>query len=400
MDFMYRVLLLTSNCFENANANGLCALSLRDALNNINLETIIIGVSDFNTRESFLKDTIRISRVNVNNNSNSKWKEYIKSVKRLIKPICDHALVGEYVRYASKVIAEQKIDIVIALYYPIETLVAIKKLKTIFPDVLFASYELDSATDGVHPGGKGDKYFDRAYVRWMNNLYSKIDKIFIMDSHRDHFVKVYRKWLAKTEIVDIPILKNAGNIINKNNSDFIDFFYTGILDQNYRSPKRLLDCFCELTKRYNWRVHFYSRGNCEDMLRNSAMEHPGIRQHGYVSVEVLDIELASAAILLNIGNANSNSLPSKLISYISLGKPIIHFSSQKDDICIKYLNQYPLSLIIDCDDNLNDIKIKVTDFVNKHIFDRVRFEEIERIFYKNTPAYSAKKIVETVHRLK
>jgi glycosyltransferase involved in cell wall biosynthesis len=61
-----------------------------------------------------------------------------------------------------------------------------------------------------------------------------------------------------------------------------------------------------------------------------------------------------ADILVNIGNAIDNQMPSKIFEYISTGKPIINFYKVPNCPTLKYLKKYPLALNIFEQDLLND----------------------------------------------
>ena len=389
---MGNILILTSNVFSEANANGLCALSLKKVMEAAHHRVCLVGTTkkqDYTHEDNVFS----VTHEQKPDGNYSLYKEYVKSLKRIVSPIIDKELVTGYVNKSIEIIEKSDIEIIIAIYYPIETLASIYILKSRYPNIKCVSYELDSATDGIHPGGRGDLLFDKAYFRWMNRLYRKIDRIFIMESHRKHFEEHYSEWINKTEFVDIPVLNEPVVPQRKNYDSPVQFFYTGILDKGYRSPLKALNCLSELSEQNDWQVHFYSRGNCEKILKEWAEKNPRICQHGYVSQEELNRKLSEADILLNIGNANSNSLPSKLISYFALGKPIVHFSLQKNDICEGYLRRYPLALIIHVDETVEQAKAKISEFVQSHLRDRVSYDEVKTTFEKNTPGYSAEKLV-------
>lgn len=390
---MGNILILTSNAFSEANANGLCAMSLKKAMEDTHHSVYLVGITN-RSNEAHDSSVFPIVHMQKPDSNHGVFKEYCKSFKRIFYPIIDKQLVKEYVSKSIEIIEERSIDVIVAVYYPIETLASISILKSRYPNIECVSYELDSATDGIHPGGRGDLLFDKAYFRWMNHIYQKMNRIFIMESHRKHFEKHYSDWIKKAVFVDIPVLDEQGLPPKKSFDSTAKFFYTGILDTGYRSPLKALNCLSELSEHNDWQIHFYSRGNCEQILKEWAEKNPRICQHGYVSKEVLNRELSEADILLNIGNANSNSLPSKLISYFALGKPIVHFSMQKDDICEDYLRRYPLALIISFDDSVEQAKAKITEFVRAHLHDSVPYNEIKTTFAKNTPEYSAGKLME------
>ena len=52
--------------------------------------------------------------------------------------------------------------------------------------------------------------------------------------------------------------------------------------------------------------------------------------------EAIDLMINSMHILLSIGNTNIYQLPSKVIEYISLGKPVLHFAEIPNDPMYKF----------------------------------------------------------------
>ena len=50
-------------------------------------------------------------------------------------------------------------------------------------------------------------------------------------------------------------------------------------------------------------------------------------------------------ILLSIGNLNKYQMPSKVIEYLSLGKPVLHYAEIEDDpiynFCLLYTSPSP-----------------------------------------------------------
>ncbi len=52
--------------------------------------------------------------------------------------------------------------------------------------------------------------------------------------------------------------------------------------------------------------------------------------------------LDAATVFVNIGNATSYQLPSKVIEYACFGKPILNFSSSAQDSSAAFLSGYPL----------------------------------------------------------
>lgn len=55
---------------------------------------------------------------------------------------------------------------------------------------------------------------------------------------------------------------------------------------------------------------------------------------------------AGADVLLNLGNAYDNQMPSKLFGYLGTGKPILHLAVSDTDPTLPYLARYPLALVL------------------------------------------------------
>ena len=145
----------------------------------------------------------------------------------------------------------------------------------------------------------------------------------------------------------------------------------------------------QLKEKIDFEFHFYSKGDCEDEIADVANRIRGIHQNGYVAPNELNVALSDSDYLVSIGNSMSRAVPSKLITYLGYGKPIIHFASQEDDICLEYLRKYPLALFINQNDNLSESTSKIMKFINETTGKSVDFKEISRNYENNTPDYSA-----------
>ena len=111
------------------------------------------------------------------------------------------------------------------------------------------------------------------------------------------------------------------------------------------------------------------------------------RYLGELAGETLAGEYADAEVLVNIGNAVDNQMPSKIFEYISTGKPIINIFKSTDCPTLKYLGRYPLVL------NIHEAEIRkdpagcvsrVQAFCRGHRGERVPAEETKRLYAANT----------------
>lgn len=87
------------------------------------------------------------------------------------------------------------------------------------------------------------------------------------------------------------------------------------------------------------------------LVEKSLEKHPRIeklcRLHGRCPRAMVLKAMDEADVLVNIGNATSFQLPSKVIEYASLGKCILNFSSQARDSSAEFLATYPLLMNVE-----------------------------------------------------
>ncbi|MHB8336526.1 MAG: glycosyltransferase family protein [Ignavibacteriaceae bacterium] len=168
--------------------------------------------------------------------------------------------------------------------------------------------------------------------------------------------------ITKTNLSNFPKLINV-----KNN---IILTYIGTLYKNIRNPKYLINLFEFLVKEMhiiNVELHFIGNINdCWDEFNKyQTLIGNKIFVHGEITKEETIIKMNESDILINIGNSNKVQIPSKIIEYISTGKPIINFVKHFDDLSIDFLREYPSNLNIweNEEYEVNITKCNLIDFI-------------------------------------
>lgn len=110
--------------------------------------------------------------------------------------------------------------------------------------------------------------------------------------------------------------------------------------------------------------------------------------NGFVDRETVLMEERKADFLLSMGNANSDFISSKVIELIATGKSIIHIYSYNKDSALPYYDIYPNCCCLNINDSVDINKKKIIEFINS---DRktVPFKELEKMYYLNSPKYTA-----------
>lgn len=384
---MSRIVFL-SRFFAVMSANAVCVGNVADELRKMGNEVDIISYEE--------KAENADSRgIHIIANTSAPEKSICRRAKNIVNIVCgniscnfDKDLAELYYEKLCQMHKISPIDTVVGVHFPFESVQALIKFKRKYQNVKAVIYELDSAVDGIRMS-KIPIFYNKAVEKWLSEKYEIADTVIVMKSHEEYWKGKFEKRFGdKLKIADIPVLteKPQNKQQEKKQASMI---YSGLLDKKYRSPSYLLSVLRELSKKIEFEFSFYSKGNCEEKIKSAVNEIEGIRRCGYVSQEKLEQVTENADILVNIGNSVSKSVPSKMIAYMSYGKPIIHFSSQKDDICKEYLYRYPLSLVIDQTDKPETACKKIAEFIEKTKGKREEFDKIRELFALSDPKYSA-----------
>lgn len=387
---MQRVLFICGNYDPYPSANGVCVLRLQEALHEKGILSDVVCASEKGGMTKSKYGFIYHLQLPVIRNGFLR-----KSIRFFIWPLKDPRMVNTYREMIQQAKREHEYSLLIGVLRPIEGLLACMDLGD------FVIYECDSITNN----GENEFGLKHLLRRRVDNiekqLYDKAKWIFHMACHSAYYSQNrYDKWREKSEIVDIPQLVDEGITDSSGNHyNVIQILYSGTLSKDTRSPEYAISVILELSERMDKQIetNFYSKGNCEAMLEKAESVSSGIiKRRGYVSLQQLDEAVGDTDFLLSIGNRLTGivtSLPSKVISYMAYGKPIIHIDGGENDIAKEYLEKYPLTVIINPHSNQMDNINIVHEFIKKNLGKRVSFQDIKKSFPLNTPQYTVERIM-------
>ena len=390
---MSKILIMSSYYLGAATANGICAKNIAKQLKQNGHEVFVVcydkGEAEDNVYTVTCPDPER---------KRSLVAKVYGRLQATVTPTLNRSLTDEYTAMSLKLCKEKKIDVVVGMFFPFETVPVMMAVKKQFPEIRTVIYELDSVGDGIFSGSQYQALVNHAIDRWSSRQYRYADRVIVMESHEDYWKKTFgKKHGDKLMLADIPVLvEKPLPQVDKSVEEPISFLYGGLIEQAYRSPDHLLAVFEEYSKAEPATLDFFSKGDCEAKIAETAKRVSGIRQNGYVPEAVLDEAIAKADVLVSIGNRFSRSVPSKLLTYLSYGKPVVHISLQKDDVCAHYLEQYPLGLVLYAWDFVEENAKKLEQFTKENRHKTVGFTEVATALVKNNPAYSARLIINDV----
>lgn len=361
---MKKVLVILGAYYPNPSANGICIGRVVEELLFQGHEVFCICNSQIDAPMTENIGPLHIRRVKAK--AVKKFAELAKKNKSPIKKkfleICNQILdICQLVRMtatfpvasmkqakrffvmADKIVEENDIDTVVGVNMPSDTLYAAYLLKEKYPNLRFVPYSLDPIS-----GGMDNHLLSRKKVNALNLAFEKqmleACSIFIAQhEHQAHYEREHPEFLDKIHFVGVPLLLPHNEEQFLANNERKTVLYAGALSQNTRNPSYVFEIFKHIK---NAQLVMYI-SNGEHWVAELAKNMENIQVYGKISHEEVLQKMNQADAFLNIGNTQSMFCPSKIVEYISYGKPIISTYRVDGDTCSDYMNKYPLGVYID-----------------------------------------------------
>jgi len=171
---------------------------------------------------------------------------------------------------------------------------------------------------------------------------------------RDAYANIFPESAAKIHVVP-PMLslpnRAAENTARRDAAVPLRLVYVGTLYRRLRSPAPLLSLFERLVAALpdvSLELHFLGNVNDSAELFQPYEHWLGSRLfvQGVVSRERAQQTMQAAHVLVNLGNRSATQLPSKVIEYVAMGKPILNLVTIRDDSSVGVLATYPAALTL------------------------------------------------------
>lgn len=378
-------LFITEQYFPFADANGACVRNIVNELKNDNFFVDVIALS--NNEHSVVIDALET----IHFIKCDSYKESI--ISRLFAyPIRNIAEAKSYYYKFESLFQKKKYSLILFAINPIESIFPLLKIKSDFHTIKVI-YELDSISSQSFNKRILSPLLLLKSRKLEKRCYKKADYIIHMECHKAEFEKKkYNSVRSKFRIANFPVIisKKANISITKKDiqpDDYKHFLFCGSLNKGIRNPIPCLKILEQIGFKGKYVFDFFTKGDYEEEL--IAMSKKGhIVPHGYVKQEELETYITKSSFLISIGNLIDNFVPSKLYSYLSYKKPIIHFYEKDNDPCLRHFSNIAHCLFIDVRNNQEENLNKILDFINKD-FNLNKFV-IPKEFDYCRPEYTAK----------
>lgn len=406
---------------ESESANGICVKNVMKCLAKEN-QVYCVTNREWDMPEKFELNSIRYITVKprltyrINSmlvkSTAAKWKKkFLAKLVRILDraklvmtlplwPWISPAYTRRIERTAEKLYTEEGVECIVPTYTQIDTLIAANRIKCRHNDVLYVPYFLDALSGGYGLRIHTPQQTIEKGLRWERKLLQNADWIIAMESsraHHEHY-SVQAPYYDRIRYFDLPLLCRQP-VINEQAlmpCEHCKLVYVGTLPERIRSPEYLLRVLqCLPSEQYQF---WFVGTNASKVLNNAAEKDPRIRVVGRVEHELAMRYIAQADFLLNIGNSNPNMTPSKIFEYMSFGKPVISTIPVREEPSRRYLEKYPLALLLDeKKDDVRRAAMKVSAFIAEYSGISAEQNAVRNTFFKNTPEAFAS-FLETMDR--
>ncbi len=300
-------------------------------------------------------------------------------------PKISPATVRRFSQAAVALEKERHFDMVIAVYNPVEALLAGYEVKRHSPGVRFIPYFLDALSGGYGPKTFSPERIRRQGMAVEAPVFAAADQVVLMQASKAHYTRYYPT--DKLRFLDLPMLvplpENEPKAFSGNRP--VRLLYTGTITNGVRDPGVLVDTLLQLPPQH---IVCEVVGNiqCPEKFAPLA-QHLGDNfvLSSAIAPAQLQKKLAAADVLVNIGNLLPTMVPSKLFSYIAYGKPIISTYDIPEDSSLPYLARYPAALLLSRQSSAQENGEKLSAFLRQLPQQAIAFDDLSAQFYANTP---------------
>lgn len=301
-------------------------------------------------------------------------------------PIVSPLYTYRFYKKAKKLVEQEHFDAVISIYTPVDALLGAYFIKKKFPQIKYIPYFLDSMSGGYGPKQFSKERTIKRGLRIESRVFEQADKIVLMKSSEEHHLKYNSRFIDKFIFLDIPMLGEPEPINVQSNEDTtVKLLFVGSLSSNVRNPETLIKAL-EKIKDDNISCEFVGNISCKDKFNKlKKLYGERLTLTDFINHDDLLEKIAQADVLLNVGNLIPTMVPSKIFEYMSYGKPIISTFDIEAEPSKKYLDKYPLALLLSKNDTDDVNAQKIQEFIKDTAKERVVFDEVEKVFRLNTP---------------
>ncbi len=199
----------------------------------------------------------------------------------------------------------------------------------------------------------------------------------------------------------IAPLPQRSKIVERFKSDKLNLLFVGKFYADIRHPQYLFDLM-EHLRDTNIVLHIVGPLNCMDFDKTYIDRYftnkiSNICFHGAVPPTEADDILLYADGLVHVGNSVDSAMPSKILDYISSGKPILNICKIRSCPTLSLMARYPIGMTIFEDDGMSDLTIeRAREFLTQNKGKQIPYAQIEKLYPECTINFVGNQFAETI----
>ena len=396
------VVLLVDKYYPVPQANENCALAILEAMDDCHVD-VICKVNSEEAYQSVMRQNggippvlVPVSPSLMDSGVFRKLKYvWTKIWKIFFGRLYSHQATRAYISSFEQIFSKKKVDAVVAVQSPLETVEAVCQLKRKYPELKTIIYDVDTASNcsmGILERRFANFYLNKVY-RWEKRVFTSADLIIHLAQHRNHFSqKQYARFLNKTLFQEVPLLKCDIVPKKRGENQPISFLYSGSFYRKFRSPHLITDLMDYVCENEACMTSYYVNPEYYPTLSEKYADSKNVRVSPFVSEQQLKEVLRNTDFLLSLGNKDSEMFPSKVVQYVAARKPIIHVYQSANDPVITFLENYPDKLLIDSNGDFDGNCRKILEFINRER-PAISVEDIQKQYEVYSGKYNADQII-------
>ena len=325
----------------------------------------INGVNVFRSSDllSVLKKKFKKNNYS-NIKSNKKYRfynlEFIKNyILKIFNSILNNLIWPDFAfmwyftsnKKAIQLFNKNKYNLIITVSHPFTSHLVGLKIKKKYPNIFWIADSGDPFSFGSLSPSNNFNIYSSLNKIVENKVFLKANYLTVTtEGTKNIYINLFKNISNKIKV--IPPLYDKASINSQNDLIFLNdnkiiLSFFGALYKDIRNPKPLLNLLNLIISNNKLlsdkiELHFYGEINdCIDIIEEFPLIKKNIFIHGLIKKEEAYYKMKSSDILINIGNKSTYQLPSKIIDYISVKKPILNICSINNDSSKKYLSFFP-----------------------------------------------------------
>lgn len=300
-------------------------------------------------------------------------------------------IVVSYIKELKDTNDVKKIDLIVPLCFPFEALLAANRFavdaKTRVTPVIFDNF---INNDRLHRLKLNRIIKTKLHLKLLKEVLVKSDKVFVIHSQLQFFEHEFKEEIHKVMFIEHPLLLPP----DREQKTSATVFYAGSFLKRYVPSGGMAKILESVIPQIQNHFEFCVMGDDLTPIRILESKFPNqIFNNGRVPLEEVMEKMANAGFLVSVAELEGIQISSKIFTYISTGKPIIHFYYANDDINLCILKKYPHLCPIDLkEEDKNKLEDKLVAFLQtKH--EIIDFDKIQTLFSEASPKFVVDNII-------